>query len=224
MTKIIWEAKKTPFAGLTCTMLTALWLQPALREVPWEHCCWNYGEEGLHSLIFPDRIQSSLSKGEKELCWAHPRTRGPYGCTEDRRVCRQHCLGRGSRTGRVVTPHSPPQSLASPTEKQKQQKKKEEEIYTNFLRCCSREAQADQGLSPSLLFLYVKWKKKFKEVQPWSTGSKHHSLDLRQMAERKVLNRACFRCADVLGSWKRAVSWQNDMGSWGYKLGEGLAM
>lgn len=96
-------------------MLTALQLQPPLREVPWEHCCWNSREEGLHSLILPDRIQSSLSEGKKGLCWAHPRTRGPYGCTEVRRVCCQCCLA-GSRIGRVVTPHFPPQPLASPTE------------------------------------------------------------------------------------------------------------
>lgn len=85
-------------------MLTALQLQPPLWEVPWEHHCWNSGEEGLHSLIFPDRIQGSLSGREKGLCWAHPRTRGSYGCTKARRACCLCCPGHGSRAGRLVMP------------------------------------------------------------------------------------------------------------------------
>lgn len=140
-------------------MLTALWLQPPLWEVPWEHHCWNYREEGLHSRIFPDRIQSSLSEGEKGLCWAHPRTLWlPWG-PESVPSALPWTWQQNRQSGDIPLPTT----VSGLTYwKQKQQKKQQEEIYTNFLRCCSREAQANQALSPSLLFPYVKRKKKIQ--------------------------------------------------------------
>lgn len=224
MTKIIWEAKKTPFCRVDLhhahSIVTAAStsrgpLRALLLELWGRRVAQPYFPRQNTELSVRGRERALLSSSkDKRALWLH---RGPKSVPSALPWTWQQNRQSGD------TPL--PTTVSGLTYwKQKQQKKKQGEIYTNFLRCCSREAQADQGLSPSLLFLYVKRKKKFKEVQSWSTGSKHHSLDLRQMAETKVLNRACFRCADVLGSWKRAVSWQNDVGSWGYKLGEGLSM
>lgn len=194
-------------------MLTPLQMQPPFQEVPWEHHCWNSGGEGLHNLIFPDRIQGSLSEGEKGLCWAHPRTRGPYGCTKVQRACCQCCLARGSRTGRMVTPHFPPQPLASPTESKNNRKSRKTRSTPASQDAAAGKHRLTRAWVLHSFFHMSKVKKKFKEAQPWPIGSKHHSLDLRQGRERKVHSRACFRSSDVLGSWKRAVSWRNYVGS-----------
>lgn len=133
-------------------MPTALWLQPPPRDVPWEHRCRSSGEEGVRALIFPARTQGPLSEGGKGLCWAHRRTRGPYGCGKTRRVCHRRWLGRGRGTGSTVTARSPSRAPASPTDRKSNKKSCEKRSAPSAWDVLAAVAGADRDSSPSSLF------------------------------------------------------------------------